>query len=351
MLEIMIFGNTLKQILMFILFIFIGIIVSKIASYFSKNVFKKIAEKTKTKFDDILVSIMEKPLPFMLIITIIFFEIGFRYLTVSSSFQNIITKIVFLLYVFCIAWFLAKFILGIIDEYITKIAKKTKTKYDDQLVPLLKTLTNIVIVAFAGVLVLSNFGYDVGALLAGLGIGGIAVALAAKDALENLISGVVLFGEKNFNIGDFVEINGEVGTVKAVGLRSAQIQKTNGTLMIMPNSKIAGSTISNISYRSSKRIDTTLGLTYSTSTAKLNKAKAIVKEILKNNKNILPDFYIRFDEFNSYSLDVKVTYYINELNWGKYIQIKDKINTEIKTRFEKEKIEFAFPTQTIELKK
>ena len=351
MLEIMIFGNTLKQILMFILFIFIGIIVSKIASYFSKNIFKKIAEKTKTKFDDILFSIMEKPLPFMLIIIIIFFEIGFRYLTVSLSFQNVINKIVFLLYVFCIAWFLAKFILGIIDEYITKIATKTKTKYDDQLVPLLKTLTNIVIIAFAGILVLSNFGYDVGALLAGLGIGGIAVALAAKDALENLISGVVLFGEKNFNIGDFVEVNGDIGTIKAIGLRSSQIQKIDGTLMVLPNSKITSNTITNISSRPSRRLDITLGLTYSTTTEKLNKAKEILKSILVKNKKVLPEMYIRFDKFNSYSLDIELTCYIDELDWGKYIQIKDKINTEIKTRFDKEKLEFAFPTQTIELKK
>jgi MscS family membrane protein len=344
-------GNTLRNWLFFLLFVFIGFFISRVFLIVSKTSLTKLSNKTKSKFDDIVVNIMTKPLPFVLLIIVIFVDIGLDQLTINSTFLNIFSNILFLLYVFCISWFVAKLLLGIIEEYITKLAKKTKTKADDQLVPILKTLSQILVIIFAGLIVLSHFGQDVGALVAGLGIGGLAVALAAKDALANLISGVVLFTEKHFNIGDVFKINNESGVIKEIGLRSTKIQKFDGTLMIIPNTSITNTSIENISFRKSRREDFTLALTYDTTVAKLNKGKKIIKDILSKNKDVSPDFYIRFEEFADFSLNIKVTYYITELDWGKYLIIKDNINTNIKKEFEKAKIDFAFPTQTIELKK
>ena len=346
-----ILGNTLTQYLWFVIMILIGFISTKVVVWVTKYILVNLANKTQNKIDDILVSILEKPRPFQLIIVMLFFNIGIKYLIISDGLQNIITKLSFVIYVFGASLFVIKFIIGLIREYIEVYAEKTDSKYDDQMIPLLKSLTKIIIFVFAILVILAHFGYNVNALIAGLGIGGIAIAFAAKDILENFISGVTIFTEKPFKVGDIVKNNEINGTVEEIGIRSTRMRTFDNTLIVVPNSKLSMQAIENYTERKTRRVVMRLGLVYDTSTTKLENAKKLIKEILKSTSKISDIFYVTFDKFNDFSLDLEVIYYVEEMDYEKYLIIKDKINFEIKKKFEKEKIEFAYPTHTIITKK
>lgn len=352
MLEQIILGNTIMNWIMFIFFILLGFFVSWLTILIIKNIFLKLTRFTKNKIDDIIAKILSKPMPIRVIIILIFFTIGFNYLNTSAGLKNVVKQITFIVVVLAITIFLIKFFLGIIEEYLEKYAQKSDSKYDDQLIPLLKSLVKIILFTFAILIILSNLGYDITALLAGLGIGGVAVAFAAKDILENLISGVTIFIEKPFKMGDVLKTSEGLGTVEEIGIRSTKIRTFDNTVIVIPNRMLSTNSVENISARRARKENYTLGLVYGTSVAKIEKAKKIVTNILHKNQNVEQDtILVSFETFGDFSLNIRIIYWIKSLDYNEYVKTKDKINLTIKKEFEKEKIEFAYPTQTIELKK
>ncbi|MDD3178121.1 MAG: mechanosensitive ion channel family protein [Candidatus ainarchaeum sp.] len=350
-LEYIFLGNTIKAYLIFIIFIFLGFIISKIFVFLTLNIFKKISKITKNKLDDIIINILSKPMPFKIIIIIIFFNIGFKYLNVLTWISEFIRIGSFLLYVLGFSLFLIKFLLGLIKEYFEKIARKTDSKLDDQLIPLLKGLSKVIVFTISVLIVLKYFGYNISALLAGLGIGGLAIAFAAKDILENFLSGIIIFTEKPFQIDDIIKTSDGFGTIEEVGIRSSKIRTFDGTLINLPNSHLTTKAVENISKRPTRKEVVKLGLTYDTSVSKLEKAKKIITNILTKEKRISEIFYVTFESFGEFSLNISVIYYISFVDYAIYLETIDSVNMQIKKEFEKAKIDFAYPTQTIELKK
>ncbi len=343
----MILGNEIGAIIFFLVFVFLGFVLGKALARLGKILLNK--KKLKSKAYNILVDVLKHPDPIVLIILFIFINVGLSYLVVSVKLLSFVTKTSHVVYVFAIAWVIIKLVIGLIDEYLQPKMENTSAK---QVIPALRTLTIIILLIFAVLVVLSNFGYNVNTLLAGLGIGGLALAFASKDLLENLISGVMLFTEKNFNVDDTIKINDMYGSVYEIGLRSTKIKTFDGTLVVIPNTKIANGFFENLSFRTKRREFFTIGVVYDTSVAKLNKAKKIIKEVLKSQNHVdHANIFVSFEKFNDYSLDIRVIYYITEMDYGKFLKIKDQVNMKIKKQFEKEKISMAFPTQTIELKK
>jgi MscS family membrane protein len=343
----MIFGNNLESILLFLLFLVFGFLCGKVITKIAKNLLSKTNKKKR--INEIFYSVFNKPEPIIIIVFFIFLNIGVSFLTISLALENTITQISNVVFVYAITWIVVKLLLAFID---THLVPKTKSKQTKQILPALKTLIIVLLLIIATLTVLSNLGYNVSTLVAGLGIGGLAVAFASRDLLENLISGVMLFSEKNFNVGDTININNVTGTIYEIGLRTTQVQTFDGTLVTVPNSKITTNFFENYSFRKKRREFFTIGVTYNTTVNKLNAAKKIIKQILLKNKFVdHENIHVAFDKFNDYSLDIRIIYYITEMDYGKYLQIKDQVNTSIKKEFEKQKIEMAFPTQTIELKK
>ena len=350
-LDIIFLGNSLGQILGFIIFIFLGLVVSWILIYFSKNIFIKLAKRSRNKIDDIIADILSRPLPIRIVIITIFFNIGFKLLTASVWWEKAISQVSFLVYVFAISLFIIKFLLGLIKEYLEAYASKTESKYDDQLIPLLRSVIKVVVWIIAVLVVLSNLGYNISALLAGLGIGGLAVAMASKDIVENFLSGIVIFVEKPFKLGDVIKTSDGLGSIEEIGIRSTRVRTFDGTVVVVPNRILSSNALENISKRQMRKETMKLGLVYDTSVSKLEKAKEIVKKIILNNKSTDDVVFVSFDSFGDFSLNISVVYWIKELDYDKYLVAKDNINIEIKKQFEKAKIEFAHPTQTIELRK
>ncbi len=189
-------------------------------------------------------------------------------------------------------------------------------------------------------------------IVAGLGIGGLAVALAAQDTLRHFFGSVVLVGDKPFDIGDRIVIDGHDGPVESVDLRSTRIRTLEGHLVSVPNGELANKTIHNIGKRPFIRRLANITITYDTPPEKVKEAKAILEDILKDHEGMDPELPPRvyFSEFNADSLNLIMLYWYHPPDYWAYMDFTEKVNHQIFERFNKAGIEFAFPTQTIHLK-
>jgi len=341
------FGNSLIKYLIFLGIIAVSVIIGKIFFYISKKVIRAKTSKTETKLDDILVDVLEGPLVFM--IFVIGLIVGLKTLVISQGAQLVFSNIIKILITIDVAWFLIAFIDQLIVQYVTPIASKTTSELDDLLIPLVRKLVKIVLVCVTAIVIISNFGYDVTSILAGLGLGGLAFALAAKDMLANFFGGLSIIADKPFKPGDRIKVEGRDGWISEIGLRSTKMKTLDGFYLIVPNSTMANSILENVSREDSRKIKMVLGVEYSTSIKKMEEAKKIIEEIIKKNKDTKDDSIVIFEEFAESSLNILIIYWIKDLN--NILTVKHGINMEIKKHFEKTKINMAFPSRTIYLKK
>jgi MscS family membrane protein len=343
------FDNTILQYLIFFAFLAGGFIVSKILVWINNKIIKKLAAKTKTKFDDIMLDLIERP--FVIYLTILFVYIGFQFLKFPNypKIPVYFGHIIYLAVALNTAWLFARLVRTLIDEYLTPMASRTKTDLDDTLIPILKKLAAFIIYAIAIIMILNHFGQDIGALLAGLGIGGLAFALAAKDLLANVFGSVTILTDKPFSVGQRIRIDGHDGTVKEINIRTTKIQTLDGTMIYVPNAKFTDTILENVTREPTRKTKMNIGLTYDTSNAKMKKAIEIIDKILDKQKGLNGKHKIAFTEFGDFALNLLVIYYIKDKD--NILPIKHDINMKIKEQLEKAKINMAFPTQTIELKK
>lgn len=341
-------GNTILQYLIAFAILAGGIIIGRIFYWLFRNVFKAFTVKTKSHIDDLLVEALKGPVVFFI------FYLGYNYayrtLTFSEGTMVFFGKVAFILVIINITWLVRNIINMFILNYFEKIASKTESVLDDQLMPVIKVLVNFVVFAIAIIYIIDNLGYDIGSLIAGLGIGGLAFALAAQDTLKNLFGGFTVFADKPFKVGDRVRIDElRDGFIREIGVRSTKMETFDGTKIIVPNSVIVNSILENVSAERARRIKVILGIDYNTSADKLQKACNILEEIIKKNKKTDDKSLVSFKEFGASSLNIQLIYWIKDLD--KILETQHEINMEIKKRFDKEKLSFAFPTQTVYLKK
>lgn len=342
------FGNTLLQYFIFFGILALSIILGKIAYYVITNFIKVFTKKTETVADDMLIEVAEHPAIFL--IFIIGFYIAYKYLTLSLEIEKTFFNIVLVMLIFTMTWFFTRLIDGIIKYYLVPFSQKTQTDLDDALIPILRRLSKIVLIFIAAIIVLDKFGYNVTSLVAGLGIGGLAVALAAQETLSNVFGGITILTDKPFSLGDRVKVAGTEGFVKEIGMRSTKITTLDGSELVVPNSNIAKDIIENVAREKERRVKLVLGVEYNTPTKKLEKAVDIIKKIVLDEKGTKKEeCMVFFDEFAESSLNIVVIYWITDLK--RIFEVKSAINFKIKQAFEKEKIEFAFPTRTIYTKR
>jgi len=246
-----------------------------------------------------------------------------------------------------IAYFLVKAV-DIFIEYLSPYVEKTESKLDDQLLPILKKVAKIFIWIITVAVILDNMDYDIKSIIVSMGIGGVAIALAAKDSISNFFGALTIFIDKPFQIGDRVQIEGYDGPIESVGLRSTKIRTLDGTLVTVPNGKVAESIINNIQKRKSIKNMYTIGVTYNTSYEKLGKALEILRSVLKNHAST-EKYWVYFKEYADYSLNILVAHWCKYTKYEQFLQATEEINLEIKKQFEENQIEFAFPTQSIYL--
>ena len=248
-------------------------------------------------------------------------------------------------------WFVYQFV-HVMDARLSQWADSTESTIDDILVPLFGKTLRIFIVILAVIIVIQNLtGLEIGPLLASLGIGGLAVALAAKDSIANFFGTLTILFDKPFQVGERIVIDNYDGVVEDVGFRSTRIRLLTGHLVTIPNEKVVNSGLENIGKRPNIRWLTNIGITYDTPPDKIEKAVAILREIIADHEGMHPDFPPRvyFNGFNDWSLNIMVLIWYHPPDYWNFQEWVQRTCLEITRRFSTEGIDFAFPTRTLHL--
>ncbi len=337
--------NTVKDWSIAFGLIILSILVARAVHWFINKILKPRAEKSKTILDDLVYDMIEEPLVFTIALAGSWYSI--HMLTIAPRIEALLGKAYYFLIIIAIAWSLVRIVDALIREYLVPLVEKSESDLDDQLLPILRKTIRAAIWIIAVVVGLDNAGYDVGALLAGLGIGGLALALAAQDTVKNLFGGIMIFVDKPFKIKDRVKVGGFDGSITEIGLRSTRLTTLEGRMVTIPNSTFTSSFIENISSEPSRKIILNLGLTYDMDETKLERAMSILDEIAKEHtENYIEEtFHIGFNAFNDFSLNIIFVYFITP--GANILEAQTKINLQILKRFNAEGLDFAFPTQTI----
>ena len=341
------YGNSVQAWLISMLIILFSSTLARSAYWLFSNVFKKFAAKTETQLDDMLVDMVQKPLVMSMVLAGIWLSLSL--LTLPAKLDVAIGNIVQFLIVMLAALLLTRLFDVVINEYIKPLADDSANDLDDHLLPLLQKGIKIIIWSMAAIIGLNNAGYDVAALLAGLGIGGIALAMAAKDTIANVFGGFTIFTDRPFKMNDRIKVAGYDGTVKEIGVRSTRLQTLEGRIVTIPNSKFSESPVENVSWEPTRKIILELGLTYDTQPEAMDKALAILKAIADENPGVDEKVVLFFSGFGASSLNITFIYYITKN--ADIPSVQNEVNRAILHRFNAEGLEFAFPTQTVHLEK
>lgn len=283
------------------------------------------------------------------------FTLGMAQIAISPALVEFRGKVVVLLYTLAIFWF-AYNLVSIIEMALRKITARTESTLDDQLVPLIRKSLRIFLVIIGLLFVLQNvFERDIGAWLAGLGIAGLAVSLAAQDSLKNLFGSVTIFLDRPFLIGHRIIYQGFDGNVEEIGFRSTKVRLLNGSLVSIPNSLIVNDPVENVALRPSIRRIINVTITYDTPLEKVREAVEIIRNLLTSpelgpeiaSEKDPPRAY--FDDLNADSLNIKVWYWYQKNDWWAYLDHAQRFNLALMHAYEQAGIEFAFPTQTLYL--
>ncbi len=276
---------------------------------------------------------------------------GFDFLVVNDAIREFLDTTGAILTVLAIGYTFYRLV-DIPYEKFTQIARRSDSKLDDMLVPIISKSLRLTIIVLAFVQVAQVLSdKPITSIIAGLGIGGLAIALAGQESIRNLFGSVMIFLDKPFEIGDRIVVDGFDGPVEEVGLRSTKIRTLVGHLVTIPNGELANKTIQNIGKRPFIRQLTNISITYDTPPAKIDRALEIVNELLDNHEGMNPDFPPRvyFTEMKADCLNIMALYWYHPPEYWDYLAFNERFNKEIFRRFNKEGIDFAFPTQTLHL--
>jgi small-conductance mechanosensitive channel len=316
--------------------------------FFKKSILKnlkKLAKKTETDFDDTLVQVLDEIPAYFYRIVAAF--LAFYHLTLgleNQIFSKTLKGVFIVFVIYRVILFLQKFLSYALERALSK------NQGDETALHGIRIILNIALWSIGILVVLQNLGFEISTLVTGLGIGGVAIAFAFQSILSDLFASFAIYFDKPFKIGDFIVIGTDSGNIKKIGLKTTRIRTLRGEELIVSNAELTSTRIKNLKRMTKRRVEFPFGVTYSTSSKKLRAIPEIVEEIIK--KQELAEFSrCHFHEFGDFSLNFVVVYHVLNREYGDYMDLQQAINFEIKEAFEKEKIEMAFPTQTVYLEK
>lgn len=324
--------------------LFIGTFLSILAAKLSKVIISKFTKRTKSETDDFILDIFIKtirPLGF-----VISASIAWIILPINQNIDRIFVAISSLLCVVLIVRFINIVAIRIVYRWSLKVNDESISSVIRSLSPMIRAS----IWSLGIVLYLQNIGVQMAAIWALLSAGGIGAGLALKEPVAEFFEYITILLDKPFQNGQFINIDGVWATVERVGVRSTRLRSLNGEIIVMSNSSLTNGVISNYTEMEYRRLVHRLGVVYETSMNKMKRIPDIIKEIVDSTEDAKFD-RCHFIQFGNFSLDIELVYYIPTNNYTRAMNAQERINLEIMRRFEEEKINFAFPTQTIQLTK
>lgn len=337
------YGNDLSQWGIALLILIGAAVAGKVLYWFTSTVVRRWTARTKTSLDDILIDMIDEPI--VLAATLAGTWVGLKRLTFPENVDYWIDRVAQGLIVLAVTWMIARLLDAMYREYLVPLAEKSDTDLDDQVLPILRRSTKMAVWALGVVVALNNAGYEIGALLAGLGIGGLALAMAAKDTVSNVFGGFTIFTDRPFTVNDRIRVEGFDGVVEEVGLRSTRLRTLDGTLVTIPNSSFGDSAVENVSAEPSRKVTLQLGLTYDTTPEQMEEAITLLREIAAAHQSIEEEVKVGFNGFGDFSMNLLFIYYIR--SGEDILQTQTDVNLAILTTFNGKGLDFAFPTQTI----
>ena len=348
------YGNSINEWVIALTLIALSIIVGKILYWFSSTILKRLTRKTETKLDDILINMIEEPLIMVGVLVCIWYSIST--LNISSNAQNIVNNILYILIIFNIAWLITRTVGALVEHYIVPLTEQSETDLDDVLLPIIRTCFNFLIWTIAIIVGLNNAGYNLGAILAGMGIGGLAVAMASKETITNLIGGFTVMITRPFKVNERIRVSGVDGWVRNINLNKTVVTDFRGRAHIIPNRVFIDNIIENVDNEKVYYEVERLKLRYDTNPSQIQIAKAILKKIIVENELFDNHHWITFDKIGDYSFDIEFWYGIKKwyptdkpqyADWyEKKSFAKNQLHISILKQFEKNELKFALPMES-----
>ncbi|WP_395802358.1 mechanosensitive ion channel family protein [Daejeonella sp.] len=359
-------GNSIQNYCIFAVILLFGLLFKRLFSRLLSKLMFRLFMRIQTGADPkIFIDLLMRPVEVLILFVVVYLainqldyplqEVIFRRSTLVNSLPSVfeITLIEIIDNVFLFLFIVSSFwiILRIIDfiAYVFEYkATLSESKTDSQMVPFIKELSKILTIVFAVFVILGAvFKLNVATIIAGLGIGGIAVALAAQDTLQNLLGSFTIFADKPFVVGDLVRIDKFEGTIEKVGFRSTLIRTLDKTLVIIPNKKMVDSPLENLSLRNLRRMKFNIGLKYDTPVDMMKKISTEIETFVNNHPATSPDTLVSFDSFGESALNIQVLYFIEIVDYNEYMHIREDINYRIMQIVSENGAGFAFPSQTV----
>jgi MscS family membrane protein len=340
-------GEPLWKYLASLIYILLAFYAAKLLDYVVNVWLKRLAEKTQTKLDDLLLELLHGPVK--VVVFVILLNIGLGVFDWPVRAQVYISR-GFIIVVACsVSYVVLKFVDLLLGLWRERIVSPQDRAFAEQLLPFISKVAKSAIVIAAVLLTTENLGVDIKTLLAGLSVGGLALGLAAQDTVANLFGAVAIFLDKPFHLGDRIKVEGVDGMVESIGLRSTCVRSLDGHHVIIPNKLMGNAIITNVTRRPMIKTEMNLGLTYDTPVEKVRRATALLEEIFRANPKTA-DLIISFNKFGDSALNIFIVHVWNGTDAKAHFAAMQEWNLQIKQRFDAENIELAFPTQTVHLK-
>lgn len=322
-------------------------IIAKLVKYFLAKWVYRITKHTETELDDKIVEAARGPVFFIILLSGLYLALD--NLPFPLKIKTISDGIIYIFGV-GVGLLLAYRVVNVFLEWYTQsITKKTESQLGKEFLPLIEKIVFIFIFLTGLIIVLKHFNYDILSLITALGVTSLAIGLAAKDTLANMISGFTLMLDRPFRVGDRVQLaSGEIGDVVEIGLRSTRIKTLDSNVLVVPNTELVNTKVINQCYPDKTiRGRIKIGIAYRSD---IDKAKQVMLDIARSHKQVLkePVPFVLFTEFGDSALILLMFYWV--YNCFDLFVIQDEINSQIKKRFEQEGIEIPYPVRTVYVK-
>jgi small-conductance mechanosensitive channel len=334
-------GNSIYDYLIAVAVFAVSLIVLNVFEKILLKRLEKWAGKTETSIDDFLISTLKKKvLPLFYFVAFYLAVSGLNLNPIFEKGLNVIAVILFTL--FGVRFLLTVIIFTLETYWLNREKDKEKT----QAIKGIITVIKLVVWSLAIIILLDNLGIKISTLVAGLGIGGVAIALAAQAVLGDLFSYFTIFFDRPFEIGDFIIIGEYLGVVEYIGIKTTRIRSLGGEELIFSNTDLTNSRVRNYKRMEKRRVVFKLGVTYQTQLPQLKEIPEIIRNIIESINETVFD-RVHFFAYGDFSLVYEIVYYVLDRDYNKYMDIQQEINFKIKEEFDKRGIEFAYPTQTL----
>lgn len=349
-------SEALRQLGIAALIVTAAAILGRIAMLLIDRVIVRLAGRTKTALDDLVIDTLRAPL--FLAITLIGVQIAIGQLTfLDTAWIALFNDLLFIAFVLVAYFLIYRLLKNLLEWYAQNVAVKTGTKIDEQLIPFFRRLLQIALTAIVLVMVLAHFGLDISALVATLGVGSLAIALAAQTVLADTLAGFTIMMDRPFAVGDRILLPksiggtyGEWGDVVEIGLRSTRVRSVDGVLLTVPNSVITKDVVANFSHSESPNLRVRVRLGLVPDLENVRRAMAAIKEIVDRNPNVSkyprePQVVLR--EIRDYDVLLELRFYVDDPR--KMRTTKSEVIEEMLRVFEEEEIKTSFPAQVVRL--